>query len=441
MPKLRYLLRLINAFFSRYKGLILISFIFGLLIFLILYYLLPKIVNTKQISIGYVGRYTIDTLPHNITKDFTSGLVEVTLVGNLTTGIAKSWKTDDGGKTWVFDLKDDLTWHDGKPLTSKDLQFAIEDVEFDIVDDHKIAFTLKKPYIPFPVLLNKPIYKKGLIGIGDWVVKRSYFRYDLLERLILKNDGQTKIIKFYPTEEEARLAYKLGEINKLIGISKPDDFKEYKNTKITENVVKNRVITVFFNINDAYLSNKNFRLALNYSIDKNKTGKRAISPINPDSRYFNPQVKSYDYDLERAKELLKNSDVKLPDDYKLRLVSTPGLLEIADEISKAWNELGIKTEVLVTSVIPEDYNAFLTIFDIPDDPDQYSLWHSTQEGTNITHYKNLRIDKLLEDGRVETDLNERQKIYLDFQRFLVEDSPAIFLIHPKSYDIIRYGFE
>src|SRR3989344_6855955 len=131
MPKLRYLLRLINAFFSRYKGLILISFIFGLLIFLILYYLLPKIVNTKQISIGYVGRYTIDTLPHNITKDFTSGLVEVTLVGNLTTGIAKSWKTDDGGKTWVFDLKDDLTWHDGKPLTSKDLQFAIEDVEFD----------------------------------------------------------------------------------------------------------------------------------------------------------------------------------------------------------------------------------------------------------------------------------------------------------------------
>jgi peptide/nickel transport system substrate-binding protein len=79
----------------------------------------------------------------------------------------------------------------------------------------------------------------------------------------------------------------------------------------------------------------------------------------------------------------------------------------------------------------------LAILDTPDDPDQYSIWHSTQEATNITHYENPRIDKLLEDGRSEIDLASRRRIYLDFQRFLVEDSPAAFLYYPATYTVSR----
>ena len=74
--------------------------------------------------------------------------------------------------------------------------------------------------------------------------------------------------------------------------------------------------------------------------------------------------------------------------------------------------------------------------DIPKDPDQYVLWHSTQP-TNISKYKNPRIDKLLEDGRVELNQETRKKIYLDFQRFLVEDSPAIFLYHPSFFTVLK----
>ena len=92
---------------------------------------------------------------------------------------------------------------------------------------------------------------------------------------------------------------------------------------------------------------------------------------------------------------------------------------------------------MITSV-PVDYDAFLATVDIPKDPDQYSLWHSTQATTNISKYKNPRIDKLLEDGRTELDQDTRKKIYLDFQRFLVEDVPAIFLYHPIFYTISRY---
>ena len=52
----------------------------------------------------------------------------------------------------------------------------------------------------------------------------------------------------------------------------------------------------------------------------------------------------------------------------------------------------------------------VVIFDIPEDPDQYSIWHSTQDATNITHYESPRIDKLLEDGRSEIDTESRRKI-------------------------------
>ena len=74
--------------------------------------------------------------------------------------------------------------------------------------------------------------------------------------------------------------------------------------------------------------------------------------------------------------------------------------------------------------------------EIPADPDQYTLWHSTQS-TNITGYNSPKIDKLLEDGRKISDKEERKAIYLDFQRFLVEDTPAAFLFHPTVYTIIR----
>jgi peptide/nickel transport system substrate-binding protein len=79
----------------------------------------------------------------------------------------------------------------------------------------------------------------------------------------------------------------------------------------------------------------------------------------------------------------------------------------------------------------------LAIFDTPEDPDQYSIWHSTQKATNITHYENPRIDKLLEDGRSQINTEERKKTYLDFQRFLVEDAPAAFLFYPDTYSISR----
>ena len=119
------------------------------------------------------------------------------------------------------------------------------------------------------------------------------------------------------------------------------------------------------------------------------------------------------------------------------MVSSPLLLDTAEKIAKDWEEIGVKTTVLVSSITPSQYQAYITIIDIPIDPDQYAFWHSTQEAANISNYSDPRIDKLLEDGRAELNLEDRRGIYLDFQRYLVEDSPAAFLYYPKTYSITR----
>jgi peptide/nickel transport system substrate-binding protein len=90
----------------------------------------------------------------------------------------------------------------------------------------------------------------------------------------------------------------------------------------------------------------------------------------------------------------------------------------------------------VVSSVTSDYQILLADFTPPIDPDQYSIWHSTQN-TNFTHFSNLKIDKLLEDGRRTSDQKLRKEIYQDFQRFLLEDCPAVFLFKSNSYSISR----
>jgi peptide/nickel transport system substrate-binding protein len=175
-----------------------------------------------------------------------------------------------------------------------------------------------------------------------------------------------------------------------------------------------------------------------YAIDKESfDGERAYGPLSPTSWAYNPQVKTYSYDKLRAKELVEELDEEQTKDLEIKLVTTPILLPTAERIAKYWEAIGVKTVLQVSSGIPADYQALLAVFEIPKDPDQYSIWHSTQISTNISNYQNPRIDKLLEDGRAELTIVERSKIYLDFQRFLVEDSPAAFLYHPVAYKIIR----
>ncbi len=444
MRKIRYSLRLVLAFLSRFKGLILIGFVLGILLFVLFRFIDPIFFGRSTQKIGISGRYHAETLPRNILEQIGDGLTTVDDTGTAIPALAEFWETPDKGKTWIFTLKDDIYWQDGEEVASESIVYDFADVEIEYPDEKTIIFKLKEPFIPFPVVVSRPTFRRGLLGTGQYRVDKVSVTGSFIQSLALSENSQSgflsfpnKIIyKFYPTEESLKIAFKLGEVDKLEGVLNPSPFTSWGSAEVVSEPNRNQGITIFFNNEDKLLGEKSLRQALIYAIDKT-SGLRSISPNSPDSWAFNPQVKKYPYDVERARELIEELPEELREDLSINLVSTPTQLLYAEEIANYWNEVGIETTVQVSSVIPNEFQAYITIYDIPIDPDQYNLWHSTQFTTNISKYRNDRIDKLLEDGRLELVVDDRRKIYLDFQRFLVEDSPAAFLYHPETYTIIR----
>ncbi|MEK7472922.1 MAG: ABC transporter substrate-binding protein [Patescibacteria group bacterium] len=426
---LRYIYRLIQAFVKRFKAIIFLGVILGIISFLFLTFLLPDIVSTK-IKIGIVGRYTVDKLPEVISAKISGGLTKIDESGNVIPNIARSWETLDGGKTWIFNLDQNIVWQDGKTITSNEINYEFNDAVIEKPTTDQIKFILDSQFSAFPIILTKPLYKKGLLGVGEYKVKNISLTGGYVQNITLINNKKDKLIyKFYPTEDRLILGFKLGEIDVIDKLQDISKFENWDKIKIDQDIGWNNFVGIFLNTENEKLSEKTIRQGLNYSINKTEMGERALGPISPFSWGFNPQVKPYEQDKEKIKEI-KNLEIKLS--------TLPNLLKTAEKIAKDWQEAGVKTEIEVITSVPVDYDAFLATVDIPKDPDQYSLWHSTQATTNISKYKNPRIDKLLEDGRTELDQDTRKKIYLDFQRFLVEDVPAIFLYHPIFYTISRY---
>jgi peptide/nickel transport system substrate-binding protein len=446
MRKFRYIFRLSLAFLSKYKGIIFLAVIVGIISFFIIYFISILFFSKEYEVIGISGRYHTEELPLEILALIGDGLTIVKNDGTVEPSLALSWETPDKGKTWLFNIKDDIYWHNNEKVTAYNISYNFSDVEIKIESDKTISFSLKEPFSPFPTVVSTPVFLKGLIGTGEWKISdlkivNTYVQELLLEKKVASNGSDKliqKLYKFYPTEERVKLAFKLGEIDSIQNSINSKPFDSWDNVSIDKKINESQIVTVFFNNSDPKLSEKKLRQALYYAIDKKSfDGERAISSISKTSWAYNPQVKKYSYDKDRSKELIDELSDEFINDININLVSAPPLLTTAEHIAQYWNDIGINTTVKVSSVIPDDFQAYLTIFQTPKDPDQYSLWHTTQGLTNISKYSNVRIDKLLEDARTELDIEERRKYYLDFQRFLLEDVPALFLYHPNQYNISR----
>ena len=116
-------------------------------------------------------------------------------------------------------------------------------------------------------------------------------------------------------------------------------------------------------------------------------------------------------------------------------------LPVASSIKEDWEEVGLSVNIKTETAVPQTFQALLAVNNITANPDQYGLWHSTQRATNLTKLNNPKIDKLLEDARIEKDENTRRELYQDFQRFLVEAAPVAFLYHPYKYEVTYKNIE
>lgn len=442
--KRRYYVWLIRAYFKRMRRTIIGSTVVGILIFfaiigLLNYYFRPLIFNSIE-NIGYSGTFTVQTLPENVLSKVSYGLTLVNDKGEILPAAAESWTIRDG-KVYTFKLKKGIRFHNGDELTSENLNLNFQDVSLKAIDKYTVEFTLKNAYSPFLVSVSRPIFGTNLQGIGEYRVvdidlNGGYVRAITLESIKSKNKRQK--IFFYPTQRALKLAFMLGEVDKAYGLTNTiidnTDLANWKNVSTKSYISYDFLVAIFYNSNDSVLSNKKIRQALNYALPSSiDIGERAYGPIPPNSIYYSQSPTYKISDLELAKTILSTED---PVDDVIEISTLDEYKEVAQQVQNAWKKLGISSKIKIINNVPSDFQSFLYKIKLPKDPDQYVLWHS-QQPTNITHYKNLRIDKLLEDGRSTIGTEKRIELYADFQKYLTDDVPASFFYFPKEFNISK----
>lgn len=434
---------IVKDLISKYTRSLVLGFLIGFVCSLIFWQIYPIVIRPLFLQIdriGVVGEFVPSSLPKSIQKQVSLGLTSIMDDGSISPAIATSWESTDSGKIFTFHLNNTIFWQDGKKVIASDINYNIRDVNFEVINPETLKVTLKNAYGPFPALVSKPLFKNGLIGVGNYRVCCVSLKGDKLQSLRLNPveatiSGQVKEYHFFQTEAAAIMAYKLGEIDTIEDINNPKELLGWGNSVITESVKYNRIVTLFFNLKYGPLGEKSYRQALAYAVPK-ISEERAYQPIPKTSWAYTDNVRKYEPDPELVKKLL--TQAKIGSDSGSLVISTfSQYLDDAQAIANTWSSQGIPTEVRVENSVSPSYQVLLTAIDVPPDPDQYPFWHSTQTVTNISNYVNVKIDKLLEDGRQLQDKESRKKIYADFARRLVDDAPALFLYYPKSYTVTR----
>jgi peptide/nickel transport system substrate-binding protein len=288
-----------------------------------------------------------------------------------------------------------------------------------------------------------------------------------LTRNPLATQGQAKIntliTRIIPDKATQFLELSADNID-MMGLN-PSQFARVLPSKpeLNENVglykeLGNSYTYLGFNLKRKPFDDVRVRQAINYAIDKQEVidgvllglGEPVASPYKPGTRWSNPALKPYPYDPVKAKALLKAAGfVDTNGDGILEKDGKPFSVEILTNqnkeremsavlIQRRLKEVGIQVSIrslewasfLGRFVEPREFDVVMLGWSLGLDPDQYNIWHSSQQGPkqfNFIGYSNPKVDQLLEEGRLELDLDKRQKIYHEFAKILLEDSPIVYL--------------
>ncbi|WP_027177449.1 peptide-binding protein [Maridesulfovibrio hydrothermalis] len=224
-----------------------------------------------------------------------------------------------------------------------------------------------------------------------------------------------------------------------------------------------------FNMESNFFKDVRVRRAINYAIDKEEIvkgvllgqGYPASGPYKPGTWVFNDKLKPYGYHPEKAKELLKEAgwidsdgDGILERDgvpFSFTLITNQGnslRIKSATIIQNRLKAIGIEVKIrtvewaaFVKEFIDKGrFDATILGWNILQDPDIYSVWHSSKAvpgGLNFVRYKNAELDDLLEKGRSTLVQAERKVIYDRIQEILHEEQPYCFLYVPMALPIYK----
>lgn len=411
-----------------------------------------------------------------------SRLVEADENMQIHPGLAESWQQLDD-KTMQFKLRKGIKFHNGDDFTAEDVKFSFERMmnspriafvlppieRIDIVDDYTVNIVTKTPFGPLLAHLSHPalgmVSKKLLtenpealkekpIGTGSYKFKEWIYGDKLVleknEDFYDKNERGLKYIIFKNVVEASNRAIGLetGEIDIATPISSVDE-ENIKNNPKLQLLTKPSISYTYIGMNmtKAPLNDIRVRKAINYAIDKqaiidvilNGNGKIATSPIAPGVFGFTDKTKNYEYNVEKAKELMKEAGYENGFTTSILVFSGEANTQTAEIVQAYLKEIGIDLKIEIVEVsaywdMTERgvHNLFLGSWGVvTGDADYglYAMYHSSAKGGagNRDFYENEKVDELLDKAKTEIDPETRKKLYDEAQILIVNDAPDVML--------------
>jgi peptide/nickel transport system substrate-binding protein len=353
------------------------------------------------------------------------------------------------------------------------------------VDDYTVEFTLTKPSAIFLAIVPE------IHILNATLVKKNEANNDWGAAWLSKNEagsGAYKLKQFDPAigfvaerfadhfkgwgakfidEIEFRgvkdtntrvLGLLKGDFNGIGGYLQTDQLKKIEtsgNAKVLD-AESMRIMMMQFNTTRAPLNDPDVRRALNEAFDYDGFNKQILgglvernpTPL-PNTIWGVPKdVKGYSYDIEKAKADLAKAKTKVDRPLEIHYLTGFAQSEQAAQLyQNGLQKIGVQSKVIGTPW-PTIVERFAKPETTPDisvywistyyaDPHNWigEMFHSSTAGTfkNAHHYKNPKVDELLDKAVQATDQAERAKYYEEAVRIVVADAPGLWIYNTKWY--------
>lgn len=404
---------------------------------------------------------------------------------NVQPWLAERWEMPDA-LTYVFHLHHGVRFHDGRPLTSRDVKWTFDSLlqgkirstksaayrfvdRVEAPDDYTVVFHLKEPFATLPWNVSGGAigivpYGSGpeiaLHPIGSGPYRFVSAQLDK-EVIIERNDdywgakARLKRVRFavVPDTTTRALELRKGSADLAINALTSDMIVAIRRDRSLEILDGPGTIYAYlaFNARDPIVKDARVRQAIAYSIDRRPfmhylwrdLARPAKSPLPPESWAYDPSLPDYAYDPERARRLLDEAGYPATKGVRFHLTMKTSTEEstrlIAAVLQQQLREIGIALDIrtfeFATFFSDVTKGAFqmysLRWIGGNQDPDIFEyVFHSDKfppHGANRSYYSNPQVDALIDRARRESDQQRRKHLYRRIQQILANDLPYINL--------------
>lgn len=399
--------------------------------------------------------------------------------------IAESYEISDDGLDYTFHLRDDVTFHDGTPVTADDVVFSIELYKaseyqgsqismlssVEATDEHTVVCHLDAPYSPFlqgicsPMIASKAYYESSEddfvnnpIGSGPYKfvsrAKGSNIKLEANEDYY-RGAPEIKEVTFevIPDSSTKAIALQTGEVNfaEIDSATKP---QLEANPAITiAEIPTSSFSYIAMNTEKEPFNDVKVRQAINYAIDRDNLvavcydGEAEVnSNICAKERFgYSDDQFQYTYDPEKAKELLAEAGIETPYDLGEILVAEK-YSNLATVIQNDLKAVGLDVTISV-----KEFNSYIS--DLQNGSYGITALNMTLEGdtqtlemaftsdyigiANNARYSDEEMDKLFEQARTETDNDKRAEIFNEI--FTKVQDEAIYAVMCNPMTLYAYN--